>query len=105
MSPQQPSPRLVQLARRREQLVARSGQLREHLGSQHTPLPRLLAWADRGQAAWHWVLAHPAPVLAGVLGVLLLRPRRALRWAWRGWGLWQWWRKLSHNNPAWLRWF
>ena len=48
-----------QLARRRELLVQRSGQLRRQVVEQLQVLEPALMWADRLQDAWLWLRANP----------------------------------------------
>jgi YqjK-like protein len=81
-----------QLARRRQSLVRRSGQLRQRVVDQSQALQPALLWADRLQDAWIWLRANPLVVAGGVLAVAVWRPRRSLGLAlrlWSGWRLWQ----------------
>lgn len=84
--------RAEQLARRRQQLVLRSGHLRGQVVHQLQAVQPALAWADRLQDAWIWLRANPLAVAGGVLAVAVWRPRRlaglALR-LWSGWRLLQ----------------
>ncbi len=88
--------RAVALARRQEQLLARSTELRQRLALDVAPWQPRLAQVDRVRSAvsrsWQWLRAHPEVPAGLAVGVLLLRPRRALRWGWR-WG-----------RRAWLGW-
>lgn len=76
------------LRQRQLSLLLRSDRLRQRLGAQAQVLQQPLAWADRAQAAWHWLRAHPEGPLAGAVLLLVLRPRRALRWSARL--IWAW---------------
>lgn len=84
--------RELALARRQQRLIFRSAELRHRWAVAADGLRPPLATADRVVDAGRWVQAHPQAVLAGALVVLLMRPRRALRWGlklWTGWRLWQ----------------
>lgn len=81
--------RAEQLARRRESLVHRSGQLRSRVAEQMQVVQPALVWADRLQDAWHWLRANPLVVAGGVLAVAVWRPRRALGLALRAWSGWK----------------
>jgi hypothetical protein len=81
-----------QLALRQQLLLLRSAELRlefvEHTAAWQTPL----SLADRVHQGWRWLRGHPEAVAAAVLGLAVLRPRRAWRWGarlWWGWQLWQ----------------
>lgn len=89
--------RAVQLARRREMLVLRSGQLRGQLADQLQVAQPALVWADRLQDAWLWLRANPSALAAGVLAVAVWRPRRSLGLALR---LWSGWRLLQRARTV-----
>jgi YqjK-like protein len=84
-----PQSREQQLLYRREQLVARSGQLRGDLAAQAGHLaPRglLMVSAQRG---WQWLQYHPQWVVGAVALLLVLRPQRAWQWSGRLLAAWQ----------------
>lgn len=95
----------AELAKRRQQLMARSGQLRQQVANQAVGLQLALSWMDRLQDAWRWIQANPLPVLGGVFGLAVWRPRRALHWAWRAWSGWQWLQRLRAGRQAGARFF
>lgn len=82
------SERVRALELRRQQLQARSAELRHALSEQAQPLAAPLAWVDRARDAWAWLGRHPEVPLAGVAVLVVLRPSRALRWASRLWWAW-----------------
>lgn len=90
----------TELAQRRQQLMVRSGQLRQQAAGQAAALQSALSWVDRLQDAWRWFHANPLPVLGGVFGLAAWRPRRALHWAWRAWSGWQWLQRLRAGRQA-----
>jgi hypothetical protein len=78
-----PKDREQQLLHRREQLVARSGQLRGDLVAHAGRLaPQGLLMGGAGRA-WQWVQRHPQWVAGGVVVLLVLRPQRVWRWGGR----------------------
>ena len=80
--------RLIELAERRERLVARIALQRGELASRAEPWKGVLAVADKGVEAVRYMRRHPAWV-AGAVGLFVaLRPRRAISWLRRGWSLW-----------------
>ena len=81
--------RAGQLARRRQQLVQRSGRLRVHVADQLQVVQPAFVWADRLQDAWIWLRANPLVVAGGVLAVAVWRPRRSLGLALRLWSGWK----------------
>lgn len=81
--------RAGQLARRRQMLVLRSGQLRGQAVEQLQVVQPALLWADRLQDAWFWLRANPLAVAGGVLAVAVWRPRRSLGLALRAWSAWK----------------
>jgi len=77
------------LLRRREQLVARSGQLRGELAIQAGDLAPQGLLTGGVRRAWEWVQQHPQWVVGGVVLVLAIRPQRILRWSGRLLAAWQ----------------
>ncbi len=84
--------RQAELALRREALCARSDRLRVELADRATVLRLPLRLADGAWRGWRWVKTHPDAVVAGVVVVVVVRPRRAwtlARWTWRSWRAWR----------------
>lgn len=92
------SARAQALARRQLDLVRRSGELRHAFAQDAQALQRPLALADQVHAAWCWLRAHPEVPLAAAAVLVVLRPRRALRLAWRVWTGWRLWQKLQRQT-------
>lgn len=99
--------RAVALARRQGELMARSTMLRAQLAQHSQPWQQALSQVDtarsRVQGGWLWLRAHPEVPAAAAALLLVLRPRRTLRLAWR-WGrrgvfAWQLWRRYA-ARPA-----
>lgn len=83
------------LARRQQQLLARSAELRDTLAWQARALASPLALADRLRAGARWLQRHPAWPLAGLAWLLLRPPRRVLRWLPSLFGAWQLLRRVG----------
>jgi len=81
-------------------LLARSAQLRAELGEQATVMRTPLAVVDQVLAGAQWLRSHPEWPLGALLVLLLLRPRRVVRWSVRLFWGWRMWRRAQ---PA-LRW-
>lgn len=77
------------LARRQQQLLIRSAELRVTLAHQAQGLRSPLALADQLRAGVHWLRQHPVVPLAALAVLALRRPSRMLRWAPRLLGGWQ----------------
>jgi len=79
-------------AERRQRLLARSAALRVQLAQDAQGLAGPLAVADAVGGAARWLWRHPEWPLGALVVLVVLRPRRAWRWAsraWWAWGLWQ----------------
>jgi hypothetical protein len=84
-------------ARKREQLLARSAALRLQLARDSQVLVTPLALADKAREGLRWLRQHPQWPLAGLGLLVLLRPRRAWRWAKRGWWVWRLWQRTGRQ--------
>ncbi len=92
--------RLAQIHARRERLLARSALQRDELAALLAPLRGPLALADRAVAAAQWVRANPAAVALAAVILVVLSPRRALRWASRAFTVWRGYRLASRMLRA-----
>jgi hypothetical protein len=81
--------RIAQIHARRERLLARSAAQRDELALLLAPLRPPLAVADRGIAAVQYARAHPGLVAIAAVVVVVLSPKRALRWARRAFAVWR----------------
>jgi small neutral amino acid transporter SnatA (MarC family) len=81
--------RLAQIYVRRERLVAKAAAQRDEVALLLAPLAGPLAVADRGVAAAVYVRAHPEIVLIAAAALVVLSPKRALRWARRAFAVWR----------------
>ena len=73
--------RQFELAARRERLVALAAIQRIELRMHFATLAPAMGVLASGWSAWHWVTSRPLQVGLPLLALLLLRPRRAWRWA------------------------
>lgn len=87
--------RRCELLLRRELLRLRSAELRLAMAVQSAVLEPPLAQADQMLAGLRWLRRNPEWPLAGGALLLVLRPRRALRW---GGLLWSAWRLLNRGG-------
>jgi hypothetical protein len=92
--------RTEQLARRRELLIQRSGQLRLQVVEQLRVVEPALMWADRLQDVWRWLRANPLVVAGAALTVAVWRPRRSLGLALKVWSAWRMFRRARSIGSA-----
>jgi hypothetical protein len=85
---------------RQQQLMARSGRLRQRLADDVQVLRRPLALADQVRHGWQWLRAHPEVLAGSALLLALVQPRRAWRLASRAWAGWQLWQRLQQGWTA-----
>lgn len=81
--------RLLELAHKRGQLVAKIQAQREALARDAWPVETALGAADTGAAGVRWLKGHPGAVGAGLAVSFILRPKRVFRWLRRGYLAWQ----------------
>lgn len=91
------NPRLLELATRHGELKARIAMQRQALAVHFAPLETALGVADRAVSGVDWLKAHPAAIVSAVAALVVLRPRRAWRWAKRGVMLWRGWQGLRNS--------
>jgi hypothetical protein len=82
-----------QLARRRQQLLLRSGELRQQLSRDAQVLAPWLGAADGVRSASAWLQRHPEWVAAAVATLVVLKPRRVLSLGLKGWSGWKMWQR------------
>lgn len=101
--------RTLALARRQQQLLARSAQLRGRVADEMAPWKQRLALADEVRSTvstgWLWLRRHPEVPAGLAVAVVVLRPGRAWRFGWRwgrrAWLGWQIYRRvLGGGTPA-----
>ncbi len=80
---------------RQQELLIRSTELRYQLHGSLDSLQRPAAWLDQTRAGLIWLYQHPAWPLAGLLLLLLRRPRRIITWSGKLWWLWKTARQLQ----------
>ncbi len=100
--------RAFALALRQQQLLARSAELRARVAVEIAPLKQRLSTVDRVRSAvsrgWLWLRRHPEVPAGLALAVVVMRPKRALRWGWRwgrrAWLGWQLYRRVGGGTPG-----
>ena len=81
---------------RQQRLLAQSAQLRLALNEQTQALKKPLAWVDQVRSGMTWLSHNPQWPLGAVFVLVLLRPRRAIRWGGRLWWGWQTFRRVRN---------
>ena len=99
--------RVSEILARRAHLMARAAVERERISVQLHAWEAPLVLVDKGIAAARYVRRNPQWIVAAVVVLTVLRPRRALAWARNGliaWRAWRWisqsLRGLATRNPA-----
>lgn len=90
---------LIELARRKERLIARAEQQRIAIAVTCLKWRKPLGVVDRGVAIAHFLKAHPLVLGAGLAVAAVIGRRNLLRWAGRGVLVWRAWRSVH----AWMR--
>ncbi len=89
--------RLAEFRDKRVRLLARAAVERERLVTQLQAWEAPLALADKGFAAARYVRQNPQWIVATVVLLVVLRPRRALSLARSGLIAWRAWRWISQS--------
>ena len=89
--------KLLELAARRGALAVRIGNQRDKLAREAAALNGVFSTGDAVLRGVNWLKEHPLAVGAAVAGAVVVRPRRALRWAKRGYFVWRGWRAMRNT--------
>lgn len=89
----------LQLARRREYLIAKASGERTTLAENVEPLRTPLGLADQGLSALRYIRSHPGWIAGVAVLFATLKSRHPGKWLGRGWVTW----KLVHNLRGRLR--
>lgn len=96
--------RLIDIGIRRGRLIERISTQRAQLGRQLQPVATVLNTADQAVAGIRtgadFARRHPTAIAATVALLVLLKPRRAWRWAGRAFIAWRSWRALREQLVA-----
>jgi len=90
---------LIELARRKERLIARIEQQRIVISVACLRLQKPLSVIDRGIAIARYLKTHPLVLAVGVAVAAIAGRHNLLRWAGRGLFVWRTWRSVN----AWAR--
>ena len=90
---------LIELARRKERLIARIEGQRTTITAACAAWQRPIGVIDQGIAAVAYLRAHLELLALGAVVMIALKPRRLLRWIGSGMTIWRTWRALQ----AWAR--
>ena len=91
------NPKLLELATRHGALKVRIDEQRRILAHHAVPLEAALARGDSVLQGVDWLKHHPLAIGAAVAAVVVMRPRRAWRWAKRGLFVWRGWQALRNS--------
>ena len=91
------NPKLLELATRHGALRARIDEQRRTLVRQVVPLETALAKGDKVLRGVDWLKHHPAAIGLAVAATVVMRPRRAWRWARRSFFLWRGWQTVKKS--------
>jgi hypothetical protein len=86
---------LAEVQRRRGELLERARAEREQVRATLDSQRDVLWLADRVIALGRQVLAQKGLLLLAGLAFVIVKPRRALRWAYRGWRMFRWVRRIK----------
>lgn len=89
------NPAALELALKKQRLLIACDGLRADFAGHAKGLAPAFGAADCVVEGAHWLRKHPQPIVAAVVALLVIRPKRAWLWARRGFFAWQAWRKLS----------
>ena len=94
----------IELAQERARLTERIAAQRIILARELVPLQRVAQTGNRLTAlvgdAVAYIGQHPLALASVAAGMLLFKPRTALRWAKRGLFLWRGWRAVQQWQPG-----
>jgi hypothetical protein len=84
----------LKLALKKQSLQIESERLRVDFGFNAAGLAPAFAGADLAVDGVHWLRRNPGLVVAVLVALVVIRPRRAWRWGRRAFIGWQAWRRL-----------
>lgn len=87
--------RLMEIALRKERLIARAAAQRASVGQSFSNLGGAIAVVDRVLQAVRFLRAHPALIAVAVAALVALRGRGLLSLAGRAFSVWRLWRSAS----------
>jgi len=87
--------RLIEIARRKQRLIARAGAQRGVIAKCFEDLHGPISIADKGMGVVRFLRAHPLIVGIAMAAITVFRGRRLVSVAGRGLTLWRFWRSLS----------
>ena len=81
--------RLIALTQQKMRLVGRARVEREHLGAVAARIESKFWWVDAAQKGVERIRRHPLLLTAGIVLLVALRPRGAVKLLASSWSLWQ----------------
>lgn len=94
--------RLIELARRKERLIARAAGQRAEIAAAGRAWRKPFSVIDQGIAVVAYLKAHPLVLALAVAGVAVVGRRSLPRWIGRGFFIWRAWRAVGTwtRNPG-----
>lgn len=89
--------RMLELVMRHGMLKAEIDEQRRLLAAHAKPIEALLVQGDRLHDGIDWLKSHPGTVGAAFAAFVIVRPKRAWRWARRGLIAWRGWTALRNS--------
>lgn len=80
---------LLQIAARRERIIAKAASQRGALAQHVEPWRTPLALADQGINVLRYLKHHPEGIVGVLIVLAAVRPKRIATWLGRGWVSWQ----------------
>ncbi|MGE5467881.1 MAG: YqjK family protein [Ignavibacteria bacterium] len=84
----------VEFALKKQRLQYRSAELRAEIAAYAHGVTPVLRAGDAVVEGMNWIKRHPEVIAAAGIGLVVARPRGALRWARRGLAAWQAWGRV-----------
>jgi len=91
------TPRQVQLALKRQRLEFEAAAQRREFADSLRPFVPAFSVVDGVNHGIHYLKVHPEIPAVAAVALLILRPRKAFRWARRGFSAWRLWGNLRHK--------
>ena len=91
---------LTEIRRRRGELVERAGSERGSVRKLLDSQRNLFGWVDTSVTAIKFLEANKGLLMLGAFALVVVQPRRSLRWAGRAWSLYRFVRKVRRAFSA-----
>lgn len=82
------SKKLLQIAEQRKRLIAEAAAQRATIADNIGAWRKPFFLADKGLQAMRYMKSHPAWLIGGGVALIMLKPRRVMKWLKLGWASW-----------------